>query len=110
MSVDILNTITGDLIASNIVATTSDLATTNVVAATDHDDDLCARGDDWFDLFGYPVRTFAVEAAVVLALELFAGEFEEDALIHTISVSAIVTNMKQGNAFNRVNLVVQSYL
>ena len=55
-------------------ATTSDLATTNVVAATDHDDDLCARGDDWLDLFGYPAGSFVVKSTFILSLKLFAGE------------------------------------
>ena len=98
MSVNVLNAITGDLIASNIVATTN------------HNYYFGATANHWLDLFGYPAGTFVVKPTVVLPLKLFAGEFEEDALIHTISVSAIVTNMKQGNAFNRVNLVVQSYL
>ena len=98
MSVNVLNAITGDLIASNIVATTN------------HNYYFGAIVNYWFDLFGYPAGTFVVESTIVLPLKLFAGEFEKNALIHTISVSAIVTNMKQGNAFNRVNLVVQSYL
>ena len=64
-------------------ATPGDLAAADIVAAADHDDDLRARGYDWFDLFGYPVRTFAVKTAVVLALELLAGEFEEDTFVHS---------------------------
>ena len=93
-----MNAIAGDLVASNIVATTN------------HNYYFGAATDHWLDLFGYPAGAFVVKSTIVLPLKLFAGEFEEDALIHTISVSAIVTNMKQGNAFNRVNLVVQSYL
>ena len=95
MSVDILNTITGDLIASNIVATTN------------HNYYFGATANHWLDLFGYPAGTFVVKPTVVLPLKLFAGEFEEDALIHTISVSAIAANLKQGSAFNSTDVVIQ---
>ena len=98
MSVNVLNAITSDLIASNIVATTN------------HNYYFGATANHWLDLFGYPAGTFVVEATFVLTLELLAGEFEEDTLIHITSVSAIAANLKQGSAFNRVNLVVQSYL
>ena len=95
MSVNVLNVITGDLIASNIVATTN------------HNYYFGAATDHWLDLFGYPAGTFVVKSTIVLSLKLFAGEFEKDALIHTISVSATVTNMKQGSAFNSTDVVIQ---
>ena len=95
MSVDILNAITGDLVASNIIATTN------------HNYYFGAATDHWLDLFGYPAGAFVVKSTIVLSLKLFAGEFEKDALIHTISVSATVTNMKQGSAFNSTDVVIQ---
>ena len=75
MSVNVLNAITGDLIASNIVATTN------------HNYYFGAIVNYWFDLFGYPAGTFVVKSTIVLPLKLFAGEFEEDALIHSTSVA-----------------------
>ena len=95
MSVYILNAITGDLVASNIVA------------ATNHNYHFGAATDHGLDLFGYPAGAFVVKSTIVLPLKLFAGEFEKDALIHTISVSATVTNMKQGSAFNSTDVVIQ---
>ena len=71
MSVDILNAITGDLIASNIVA------------ATDHDNHFGAVTDCWFYLLGNPAGTFVVKSTIVLPLKLFAGEFEEDTIIQS---------------------------
>ena len=95
MSVDVLNAITGDLVASNIIA------------ATNHNYHFGATVNHWLDLFGYPAGAFVVKSTIVLPLKLFAGEFEKDALIHTISVSATVTNMKQGSAFNSTDVVIQ---
>lgn len=95
MSVNVLNAITSDLIASNIVATTN------------HNYYFGATANHWLDLFGYPAGAFVVKSTIVLPLKLFAGEFEEDALIHTISVSAIAANLKQGSAFNSTDVVIQ---
>ena len=95
MSVDFLDATTGDLIASNIVATTN------------HNYYFGATANHWLDLFGYPAGTFVVEATFVLTLELLAGEFEEDTLIHITSVSAIAANLKQGSAFNSTDVVIQ---
>ena len=77
MSVNVLNAITGDLIASNIVATTN------------HNYYFGATANHWLDLFGYPAGTFVVEATFVLTLELLAGEFEKNAFVHSTSVALI---------------------
>ena len=95
MSVDILNAITGDLVASNIIA------------ATNHNYHFCATVNHWLDLFGYPAGAFVVKSTIVLPLKLFAGEFEKDALIHITSVSVIAANLKQGSAFNSTDVVIQ---
>ena len=95
MSVDVLNAITGDLVASNIIA------------ATNHNYHFGAATDHGLDLFGYPAGAFVVKSTIVLPLKLFAGEFEEDTLIHITSVSAIAANLKQGSAFNSADVVIQ---
>ena len=60
MSVNVLNAITGDLIASNIVATTN------------HNYYFGAATDHGLDLFGYLAGAFVVKSTIVLPLKLFA--------------------------------------
>lgn len=64
-----------------------DLVAADVVAAADHDDDFGATAQGWFDLFGDPVGALGVEAAGEFALELLAGEFEEDTFNHRLSIT-----------------------
>lgn len=66
---------------------TDDLVAADVITAANHDDDFGATIQGWFDLFGDPAGTSGVKTAGEISLKLFAGEFEENAFGHDLSLA-----------------------